>query len=221
MSSAATRLERPLQVALLVLLLAGAYLSHTSTLAILFVATIAIAALFRLGGSPALRSPSAAVLLATTIASILALVLYYAHFMDTYRSEFHRLSHETASAAVDAGGRTIGSRLEAVPYYVREYFGIPAIALSAVGCWWIRTLRDRLALAIFGWGLSCALFMAIGILTPMDMRYYLAAVPAVALTAACGASRAWQMSAAWRGAAVLLLAGVVAAGIASWWGALG
>ena len=125
------------------------------------------------------------------------------------------------SAAVDAGGRTIGSRLEAVPYYVREYFGIPAIALSAVGCWWIRTLRDRLALAIFGWGLSCALFMAIGILTPMDMRYYLAAVPAVALTAACGASRAWQMSAAWRGAAVLLLAGVVAAGIASWWGALG
>ena len=114
-------------VLLQVLLLAGAYLSHTSTLAILFVATIAIAALFRLGGSPALRSPSAAVLLATTIASILALVLYYAHFMDTYRSEFHRLSHETASAAVDAGGRTIGSRLEAVPYYVRAIeLGLPA-----------------------------------------------------------------------------------------------
>ncbi len=221
MSAAAVRLERPLLVALLVILLAAAYLSHTSTLAILFVATIAIAALFRLRGGPALRSPAAAVLAATTVASIVAIALYYGHFIDTYRTEFNRLSHETASAAVDAGGRTMGARLESVPSYVSAYFGFSTIVLAAVGCWWIRGLRDRLALTILGWGLSCALFMAIGILTPMDMRYYLAAVPVIALTGAYAASRAWQRSAAWRGAAVLLLASAVAAGISNWWGALG
>jgi hypothetical protein len=221
MSSAALRVERPSVLGLLIVLLAAAYLSHTSTLAILFVATICIAAFFRLRGGPALRSPSAAVLVATAIASILAVALYYGHFMETYRSEFNRLSQETASRAVDAGGRTIGDRLRLVPYYVRNYFGVAAIVLSALGCWWMRTLRDRLALTICGWGLSCALFMAIGILTPMDMRYYLAVVPAVALTAAYGASRAWHLSAAWRGAAIILLAGAVAAGINHWWGALG
>jgi hypothetical protein len=221
MSSAALRVERPSVVVLLVVLLAAAYLSHTSTLAILSVATIGITALFRLRGGPALRSPSAAVLMATVIASILAIALYYGHFMGTYRSEFNRLSQETASAAVDAGGRTIGDRLTLVPYYVNNYFGMATIVLAAVGCWWMRSNRDRLALSIAGWGLSCALFMAIGILTPMDMRYYLAAVPAVALTAAYGASRAWQQSAAWRGAAIIMLASAVAAGINYWWGALG
>lgn len=221
MSSAALRVERPSVLVLLVVLLAGAYLSHTSTLAILFVATICIAAFFRLRGGPALRSPATAVLLATAIASVLAVTLYYGHFMDTYRSEFNRLSQETASAAVDAGGRTIGDRWGAVPYYARDYFGVAAIVLSALGCWWMRALRDRLALTIWGWGLSCALFLVIGIVTPMDMRYSLAAIPAVALTAAYGASRAWQRSAAWRGAAVILLAGAVAAGINHWWSALG
>jgi hypothetical protein len=221
MSSPTLRLEHRMSVVLLTLLLAAAYLSHTSTLAILFVATICIAVLFQLRGGPALRSPSAAVLIATVLASILAIALYYGHFMTTYRSEFLRLSQETASAAVDAGGRTISDRLSTVPYYLDSYFGVAAIALSAIGCWWMRRLRDRLTLAIAGWGLSCALFMAIGILTPMDMRYYFAAVPVVALTGAYSASRAWKKSAAWRSAAVILLVGTVAAGVNYWWSALG
>jgi hypothetical protein len=221
MSSAWLRLERISWLVLLVVLLTAAYLSHTSTLAILFVATICIAALFRLRGGLVLRSPAAAVLLATAVASTLAIALYYGHFMATYRAEFNRLSQETAAAAVDAGGRTIGDRLGAVPYYARNYFGVPAILLSGLGWWWMRALRDRLALTTWGWGLSCALFLVIGILTPMDMRYYLAAIPAVALTAAYGASRAWQRGASWRGAAVVLLAGTIAAGINHWWSALG
>jgi hypothetical protein len=220
-SSSTLRIERPASVILLVVLLAAAYLSHTSTLAILFVATICIAALFWLRGGPALRSPAVAVLIATGLALVLAVALYYGHFIDTYRSQLNRLSQETASAAADAGGRTIGDRLSMVPYYMNSYFGVAALALSAIGCWWMRTLRDRLALALAGLGLSCALFMAVGILTPMDMRYYLAAVPLVAITGAYGASRAWQRSAAWRGAALILLAGTVAAGINFWWRALG
>ena len=37
---------------------------------------------------------------------------------------------------------------------------------------------DRLTLALTGWILSCAVFLVIGVLTPVDMRHYLAAVPA-------------------------------------------
>jgi hypothetical protein len=141
--------------------------------------------------------------------------------MDTYRSELGRLSHETASAAADAGGRSIGERLRIVPYYVTNYFGIPVIALTAFGAWQMRRLRDRLTLAVAGWALACAIFMLIGILTPMDMRYYLAAVPAVSIAASVGASRAWQRGAAWRIAAVVLLAGATITGVRFWWSTLG
>ena len=36
---------------------------------------------------------------------------------------------------------------------------------------------DGLDLATAGWMAACLLFLAIGILTPVDMRYYLAALP--------------------------------------------
>jgi len=221
MSAAALRLERPGPLAALTLLLSGAYLSHTSTLAILFVATLAIALCFIARGGPALRSPAAAIAVATVTASIVAIAVYYAHFMDTYRSELGRLSHETASAAADAGGRSIGDRVRIVPYYLRSYFGIPFLVLTAIGAWEMRRLRDRLALALCGWALACAIFMIIGIVTPMDMRYYLGSVPAVSIAAAYGASRAWHRGGAWRGAALVLLAGATATGIRFWWSTLG
>ena len=41
-------------------------------------------------------------------------------------------------------------------------------------------------LATTGWLLTCGLFLVLGILTPVDMRYYLAAVPALAIFAAAG-----------------------------------
>lgn len=221
MSAAALRLERPAPLAALTVLLSAAYLSHTSTLAILFVATLAIALFFAARGGPAMRSPAAAVAVATAIASAIAIALYYAHFMDTYRSEIGRLSHETASAAADAGGRSIGDRVRIVPYYLHNYFGIPMLALTAIGIREMRRLRDRLTLALSGWALSCALFMVVGIVTPMDMRYYLAAVPAVSIAGAYGASRAWHRGGGWRAVALALLAGATATGIRFWWSTLG
>ena len=78
-SAAAT----PAATALLALALAVAYMSHTSTLAIVFVATLAIAVLFWWRGGPALRSSVSAIAFATLGAAAVAVVLYYAHFMDT------------------------------------------------------------------------------------------------------------------------------------------
>ena len=108
-------------------------LSHTSTLAILFAATVTTAVLFWWRGGPSLRSPAAAIALATTAAAVLAVVAYYAHFMDTYRAELGRIGHETATAAADAGGRTIGDRLKLVPYSLGMYIGAPVLLFAFLG----------------------------------------------------------------------------------------
>ena len=64
-------------------------------------------------------------------------VVYYAHFMETYRTEFARIGGETAAAAPDAGGRGIVERLASVPRYLQLYFGAPVLALAAWGGAWL------------------------------------------------------------------------------------
>ena len=118
MSAASVRLEHRALVCLFSVVLACAFLSHTSTFAILAVITLLVAVLFWWRGGPALRSPALAVTLALVAAVLLAVGLYYAHFMDTYRTELARIGKETAAAAPDAGGRGIAARLESVPRYL-------------------------------------------------------------------------------------------------------
>ena len=144
-------------------------------------------------GGPALRSAAAAIAVATIVAAVMAVVAYYAHFMDTYRAEFGRIGHETATAASDAGGRTIGDRLRLVPYSLGVYLGAPVLLLALLGAveLALRRAADRLTLTLAGWMLSCTAFLVLGILTPVDMRYYLAAVPALAIAAGYGAAWAW------------------------------
>jgi hypothetical protein len=83
-----------------------------------------------------------------------------------------------------------------------------------------RGAADRLTLIVWGWMLACALFLLVGILTPLDMRYYLAAIPAVAIIAAVGASRGWDGGLEWRAATGVLLAAAAIAGMRNWWNAL-
>jgi hypothetical protein len=214
--------------ALLALVLTIAYLSHTSTLALLFVATLVTAVLFWWRGGPSLRSPGSAVALATALAATIAVVAYYAHFMDTYRAEFGRIGHETATAAVDAGGRTIGERLRGVPYSLGISIGGPVLLFAFLGAVELALKRaaDRLTLTLAGWLLSCAAFLAIGVLTPVDMRYYLAAIPAIAIAAGYGAAWAWSEGwplhrTLWRAAAAVFLGGTISTAFHNWWNALG
>ena len=74
--------------------------------------------------------------------------------------------------------------------------------------------------------LSCLVFLVIGILTPVDMRYYLASVPALAIAAGFGAAWAWSggpgsHEVPWRVAAAVFLAAAISTGVHSWWAALG
>lgn len=212
----------------LALVLAASYLSHTSTLAIVFVATVATAALFLLRGGPSMRRVAAGVALATLVAAGLAVVVYYAHFMDTYRAELSRIGHETATASADAGGRTIADRLKGVPYSISTYIGAPVLLFAFLGAVELARRRetDRLALALAGCSLSCLLFLAIGIVTPVDMRHYLAAVPVLAIAAGYGAAWAWNegwpaQRALWRVTAAVFLLATISIGFHNWWNTLG
>ena len=84
-------------------------------------------------------------------------------------------------------------RLASVPRYVRLYFGIPIILLAVAGGWrlYVRGARDRATLATLGWTAACMIFLVIGIVTPVDMRHYLAAIPAFAVAGGAGASWLW------------------------------
>jgi hypothetical protein len=103
------------------------------------------------------------------------------------------------------------------------YFGVFPLALAAWGAalLWRRRARDRTSLTATGWLLTCGLFLVLGILTPVDMRYYLAAIPAIALFAAAGAAIEWTSRGAPRAIAVALLAGTVFLALRSWWSTLG
>lgn len=214
--------------AALALVLAASYLSHTGTLAIVFVATVATAALFLVRGGPSRRRVAAGVALATLAASVLAVVVYYAHFLDTYRAELSRIGQETATAAADAGGRTIADRLKGVPYAITTYIGAPVLLFAFIGAVELARRRetDRLALALAGWTLSCVLFLAIGIVTPVDMRHYLAAVPVLAIAAGYGAAWAWSDGwpthrPLWRLTAAVFLIGTISTGFHNWWNSVG
>jgi hypothetical protein len=221
MASPGLRVERRAIVAALVLTLAVSFMSHTSAFAIGAVGGCVIAAAFWWRGGPALRSPALAVLAATVVAAVVAIGLYYAHFLETYRTELTRISAETATAAPDAGGRGIVERAASVPRYLRIYFGIPVMLLGLLGGWrlWQRGARDRGTLTVAGWATTCVLFLVLGILTPVDMRHYFAAVPVVAVAAAIGVGIERQEGRTVTAAALLALA--AAGGINAWWSTLG
>jgi hypothetical protein len=230
MGSSSLSARRWTMTSLLAIVLAIAFLSHTGTLAIGFTASMITAALFWLRGGGQLRPSAIAIGIAALIAALVATGLYYAHFMDTYRAEFARIGHETAAAATDAGGRTIGDRLRFVPYAFGVYIGAPVLLVALIGGtqMWRWPRGDRLALAVAGWLSSCLLFLVVGIVTPVDMRHYLAAVPALAIAAGYGAAWTWNPDGPvpvprplFRLAAILLLAAPIFTAFHYWWNALG
>jgi len=218
--------------------MAVAFMSHTGTIAILFVTGICTALLFAFRGGGSLRSASRAILIATLAAAVIAVALYYAWFTDTYRAEFARIGHETVTAAPDVGGRTITDRLRLVPYEVAIYIGAPVLLFAFLGAVELVRRRkaassavasaeaDRLTLTLGGWMTSCFAFFVLGMLTPVDMRYYLAALPALAIAAGDGATWAWNDGwplhrQLWRLAAAVFLAGTISTGFHNWWSVLG
>jgi hypothetical protein len=115
-----------------------------------------------------------------------------------------------------------------VPYVLGFGVGAPVLLFAFLGAVELaqRTERNRLTLALAGWITSCAIFLVIGVLTPVDMRHELAALPALAIAAAYGAAWAWndgwpEHKRTWRLAAAVFLAGTITTGFHHWWSILG
>lgn len=201
---------------------AAAMLSHTSTFAILTAVLVLAAGTLYVRGEPAARERAIPVLVAVTVAAGLAVLLYYGRFGDTYAAMADRIGTELGqpAAATDPGGRSMGQRAALVPYYLGVYYGWPLLLLAGFGLVTTARGRDALTLIVLAWLGACAGFLVLGVLTPVDLRHYLAAFPAVAILAGRGAAWAWGHGVPARVATGALLGASIAVAVRHWLGAL-
>ena len=239
------------QVALLILLATLAFISHVTTLAVGLATLLVVAVLFRFAGGPALRTPARLVLLVATCAALLSVVLYWGHFGGVYRAQFERMraeavagttSGQESAAAIDpaaaapsegpALGRRfipLSGRIAAAITQTAANIGWPILVLALVGAWrlWVGGNRDRLALVLAAWIVTCFTFVVLSVLSPVEMRYQQdswefvgrvehATAPAAVILAAHGAMWAWRAGTALRCASAALLLGAVITGLRAW-----
>jgi hypothetical protein len=74
-----------------------------------------------------------------------------------------------------------------------------------------RNYPPRLVFTIAGWIAACGLFLVLGIVTPVDMRQYLAVIPAVAALGGLALEDGWNRPGMPR---------VMVTGLAAWAGAI-
>lgn len=232
-TATAFRLSNPGWLIAVIALVFVAFLSHTSTFALLAGILFLTGLLYAIAGAGPLRGAGLGTLAAFAAALTLAIAVYYAHFPDVYRSQFSRISREVSGGAAGPAGTPreappqtadvprglqIARRAAAVPRHVEAYFGWAMATLAALGT--VRLVRmrarDRLGLALAAWLLTSAAFMVLGLITPIDMRYYLAAFPAVAMLAGVGAAWMWRSGTAARLAATALLGWIVFVATRDW-----
>jgi len=178
-----------------------AALSHASTF-VLLTAQLAAAGLWIIiRPSVDGRRPGWWMVGAVSVAAVLAIATYYGHFGDVYATAMTRVGEETGRAASSAGFRTPTDRLVDVPRLFGLYYTSPALILALAGA--VSLWRSR-ETAPVSWAVAAAstvvlaAFLILGIITPLDFRHYLAALPLVALAMAAGAVFLWRTLSAGR-----------------------
>jgi hypothetical protein len=212
-----------------------AFLSHVSSF-ILLAVTLALAlVLFAASRASETRRLAVPLAAALTVASVLSAGLYYRHFTDTYAQVFARAraspAGSTSAAAAPPvqraeahqthwvpGSTALRHRVAAIPGYVSKYLGWPLVGLALLG--WIFRTRDPagepLSRLLAAWVGTCLAFLVIGQLTSLDLRYYLAVFPALAILAARTIDLAWSRGGVYAGAAALALAWIATSGVSYW-----
>ena len=238
-----------LQVAGLTAIATVGLLSHVSIFGLLLGTLLATAFFYRaLGGRP-LRRPARLVLAAAAIAAVVAVGGYYAHFGDAYRSLERTGDGARAGVAApapnSAADRDTALTPPAVqtpphPWYSRMVtalgqgvidLGWPILILAGLGAWrvWTDRRRDRLTLAVCGWGVAYLAFLGVSVMAPVDVGYEryaaefmgrvdLSTYPAAVLLAGYGCLWLWQAGFATRLLAGALFVGAVALGARYWMG---
>ena len=116
------------------------------------------------------------------------------------------------------GWPALASRAGAAPVYAWRAYRPGVLALAAVGLpvAWRRRRVDPVASLALCTTAVCAGFLGLGLLSPIDLRYYLAAHPAIAMLGGLGVAAGHAAGGLKRIAAWLTLAATGAAGIAYW-----
>jgi hypothetical protein len=186
---------RLLPVAGLTALAALAFLSHVGTFTVLLPTLLVLAALHRVLGGPAGRAPARSIVAASTLAVILAVGLYYAHFGDVYRPHLER-ARATLAVMIDSPGQAAqpapapgsqpagtDSRARREPTLqlgvkgaidqTRGAFGLPILGLALAGAWSLVHRRhvDRLVLALVAWGIAWFTFLGWSALRTVEPMY--------------------------------------------------
>ena len=233
----------PIQIVAWTLVIALALLSHVSTFATLGLTLALMVVLFWWSGTPVLRRAARGLLIATALAGIFSVAIYYGHFMDVYTAALKVRAGGTAATAPAApapGTPSASTEEPAGPLVrfarstdvVRSAIGLPIVVLAAAGIWlvWRRRSRDPLTLALMAWGATFVLFFAAALMRveTQFQRYSLefvqrvafAASPAFVVLAAAAAAWGWRSGKSLRVVAAIALAAAMSLGLrewAAWW----
>jgi hypothetical protein len=116
-------------------------------------------------------------------AAFLAAGLYYLGYLELFTSQFRRAAE--ANAGVGAGGAFL---------LAAEQLGWVFLTTALLGSlpFVRRPLSGAFPAAVTGWLLVTALFLGADLLTPVEIRYWLQALPLLALLSGAYLSRAWD-----------------------------
>lgn len=214
-----------------------AFLSHVGVFPLVGLTLFATGLLYLIRGGTELRRSAYVILAASVLAGVFAVGSYYAHFPEVWRT-LGRVSAAAPAAEPNAESAArrpapslgVGDRAARAARIGVDAYGLQLLALAALGLavvW--RRRADRLTLALAGWGISFAVFLAFRVLAPVDApfqryadefihRVYGMTLPAVAILAAAGFAWTWRKGSAWRlGGAMVAFAAVVL-GVDQWTG---
>jgi hypothetical protein len=216
---------------------AFAFVAHFSTLVVLAPTMMIIGVAWHWLGDPSTRRMAPRVFAALALALALSFAAFYGHFWDTYRSQAQRLTAEVraivaadqrapvpadvarpASPGTRAVQASIGQRFKTMLRRTRSAFGVVLGGLALAGAVLVarQRRRDRLSLAIWAWVVMLGLFSALAVMTPLEMRYHLAAAPAVTMLAAAALSWSMQFPAG-RLISAVLTSALLALGARGWY----
>ena len=199
-------------------LLCAAFLSHFSTFSVgvplVFVCALAVFA----GGAGVTRRTAIALALALVVAATASVAVYYAHFMPVYRKTAERILAREGEAPTRSMVAPPSLKARRVTTTVWTEFGA-AILLSAVvaGAQLLRArARDPLTLALAGWAAVVLGFWLLGIVTAVEMRASLAALPLAAILVAVPLARAARDGRWARVALAAALGSIVLHAVSDW-----
>ena len=227
------------QLIVLSVLIAGALLSHVSTFMSLVLSLGATVIIYLWRSDRETRAAAWSIAIATAVAVIVAVLLYYRHFGDAYRTLAHIRAEAVATPAVApsapvAVAPSLMSRVGDAASITARAIGWPLLVLAGIGAWrlWVAGARDRLTRTVAAIAACFVTLFVVGILSPVDPSYRrylvefvaraaLAALPAVAVLAARGGSWLWRSQLAGRAALALLASSAFWLAAREWLGWIG